>query len=60
VTHRQVVYREIVEIDGQIYTLSARDYTDSIAELIADQIIDPDCPNSELFDYVASDLETNP
>lgn len=57
---RQVIYKEIIEIDGHIYTLSARDYTDSIAELIADEVIDADCSNAELFDYVASDLEVNP
>lgn len=51
---REVIYKEIVEIDGRQYTITTCHYSDTIAELIADEIIEDD--NQAIIDHIIDDI----
>lgn len=51
---KDVVYKEIVEIDGRHYTITTCHYSDTIAELIADEVIEDD--NQAIIDHVIDDI----
>ena len=51
---KDVVYKEIVEIDGRQYTITTCHYSDTIAELIAYEIIEDD--NESIIDYIIDDI----
>lgn len=55
---KDVVYKEIVEIDGRQYTITTCHYSDTIAELIADEIIEDD--NQAIIDYIIDDIVNHP
>jgi len=50
---KQVIYKEIISIDGREYTVMSCDYSDSIAELIEDECIDGD--DQEIFNHIVND-----
>lgn len=49
-----VTYREVITIDGRDYTVSTCDYSESIAELIADSVIEDD--NQEIINHIIDDI----
>lgn len=51
---KDVVYKEIVEIDGRQYTITTCHYSDTIAELIADEIIEDD--SQAIIDHIIDDI----
>ena len=53
---KQIIYKEVIEVDGVEYTVMDRDYSETINELIADQII-PD-HNRDIFNYITDDIFT--
>jgi hypothetical protein len=51
---KQIIYKEVIEIDGREYTVFNRDYSESINEAIKDQIIEND--NQEIINYIVDDI----
>ena len=51
---KQVIYKEVIEIDGMEYTVMHRDYSETIDRLIFDQII-PD-HNNDIMLYIVDDI----
>lgn len=51
---KTVIYREVVTIDGRDYTVSTCDYSESIAGLIADSVIEDD--NQEIINHIVDDI----
>jgi len=51
---KQVIYKEIISIDGREYTVMNCDYSESIHELIEDQFMDGD--DQEIFNHIVDDL----
>lgn len=51
---KTITYREVVTIDGRDYTVSTCDYSESIAELIADSVIEDD--NQEIINHIIDDI----
>lgn len=51
---KQVIYREVISIDGRDYTVSNCDYSESIAELITDEILADD--NQEIINHIVDDI----
>jgi len=51
---KQVIYREVISIDGRDYTVSSCDYSKSIAELITDEILEDD--NQEIINHIVDDI----
>ena len=51
---KQVIYREVISIDGRDYTVSSCDYSESIASLIADEILEDD--NQEIINHIVDDI----
>lgn len=51
---KQVIYKEIIEIDGCEYTVSTCDYSESINELIEDNILDDN--NQEIINHLIDDI----
>ena len=51
---KQVIYKEVIEIDGVEYTVMNCDYSETINDLIADQII-PD-HNHDIVIYITHDI----
>jgi len=51
---KDIVYKEIVEIDGRQHTITTCHYSDTIAELVADEIIEDD--NQAIIDCIIDDI----
>lgn len=51
---KTITYREVVTIDGRDYTVSICDYSESIAGLIADSVIEDD--NQEIINHIVDDI----
>jgi hypothetical protein len=51
---KQIIYKEVIEIDGKQYTVSSCDYSESIQELIKDNIIEND--NQEIINHIVDDI----
>ena len=51
---KQVIYKEIISIDGREYTVSNCDYSESIHELINDNILEDD--NQEIVNHIVDDI----
>lgn len=51
---KQVIYLEVISIDGKDYTVSSCDYSESIADLIADEILEDD--NQEIINHIVDDI----
>ena len=51
---KQVIYKEVIEIDGVEYTVMNRDYSETIDHLIFYQII-PD-HNNDIVNYITDDI----
>jgi len=51
---KEIIYKEIVEIDGQQYVLTSCDYSESIDELIRDEVIEHD--NQSIIDHIIDDI----
>ena len=51
---KQIIYKEVIEIDGREYTVFNCDYSESINEAIKDQIIEND--NQEIINYIVDDI----
>jgi hypothetical protein len=51
---KQIIYKEVIEIDGREYTVTTCDYSDSINELIQDQMIEND--NQEIINHIVDDI----
>ncbi len=50
---KQVLYRHVISIDGREYTVHSCDYSESINELIQDQILEDN--NQEIVDTILQD-----
>lgn len=53
-THKEVIYKEIICIEGREYTVSTCDYSESIHQLIQDEILGDD--NQEIINHVVDDV----
>jgi len=51
---KQIVYKEIIEIDGCEYTITTWDFSDSINNLIQNQIIVND--NQEIINHIIDSI----
>lgn len=51
---KQIIYKEIIQIDGREYTVTTCDYSDSVNELIQNQIIEND--NQEIINHIVDDI----
>ena len=51
---KQVIYKEIISTDGREYTVSNCDYSESIYELINDNILEDD--NQEIVNHIVDDI----
>ena len=51
---KQVIYHEVISIDGRDYTVSSCDYSESIASLITDEILEDD--NQEIINHIVDDI----
>ena len=51
---KQVIYREVISIDGRDYTVSSCDYSESIVGLITDEILEDD--NQEIINHIVDDI----
>ena len=47
---KQIIYKEIIEIDGEVHTISTCDYSECIHDLNNDFILGPS--NQEIIDYI--------
>ena len=54
ITMKQIIYKEIIEIDGEVHTVSTCDYSESINDLNNDFILGPS--NQEIIDYITDDI----
>jgi len=51
---KQIIYKEIIEIDGTNYIIVSCDYSESINEAISDEILQGN--NDEIIDYITDDI----
>jgi hypothetical protein len=51
---KQIIYKEIIEIDGEVHTVSACDYSECINDLNNDFIVG--ASNQEIIDYITDDI----
>jgi hypothetical protein len=51
---KQIIYKEIIQINGREYTVTTCDYSDSVNELIQNQIIEND--NQEIINHIVDDI----
>jgi len=51
---KQVIYKEIVEIDGISHIILSCDYSKSINEAISDEVLQDN--NDEIIDYITDDI----
>jgi len=51
---KQVIYKEIIEIDGTNYIIVSCDYSESIDEAISDEVLQDN--NDEIIDYITDDI----
>lgn len=51
---KQVIYKEIIIVDGREYTVSTCDYSQSIHELIKDNVLEDD--NQEIVNHIVDDI----
>ena len=51
---KQIIYKEIIEIDGIDYIILSCDYSESINEAISDEILQGN--NDEIIDYITDDI----
>jgi hypothetical protein len=51
---KQITYKEIVEINGERYTVSCCDYSESISELIKDGVLYGS--NQEIVNHIVDDI----
>jgi hypothetical protein len=53
---REIIYKQIVEIDSKQYTIFACDYSESISELVEQGEIGSDSQSA--IDHIFSEIET--
>jgi hypothetical protein len=51
---KQIIYKEIIQINGREYTVTTCDYSDSVNELIQNQIIENN--NQEIINHIVDDI----
>jgi hypothetical protein len=51
---KQVIYKEIITIDGREYTVANCDYSESIYELLKDNVLEDD--NQEIVNHIVDDI----
>jgi hypothetical protein len=51
---KQIIYKEIVEINGERYTVSCCDYSESISELIKDRLLYDN--NQEIVNHIVDNI----
>ena len=51
---KQVIYKEIIVIDDREYTVSNCDYSESVNELIYDNILEDD--NQDIVNHIVDDI----
>jgi hypothetical protein len=51
---KQIIYKEIIEIDGGVHTVTTCDYSECINDLNNDFILGPS--NQEIIDYITDDI----
>ena len=51
---KQIIYKEIVEIDGINHIILSCDYSESINEAISDEVLQDN--NDEIIDYITDDI----
>ena len=51
---KQVIYREVITVDDRDYTVSNRDYSESIHQLIQDDVLEND--NQEIINHIVDDI----
>lgn len=51
---KQVIYKEIVEIDGINHVIVSCDYSESINEAISDEVLQDN--NDEIIDYITDNI----
>lgn len=51
---KQIIYKEIISIDSREYTVSTCDYSQSIYELIKDNVLEDD--NQEIVNHIVDDI----
>jgi len=54
ITMKQIIYKEIIEIDGEVHTIAACNYSECIHNLNNDFILGTS--NQEIIDYIADDI----
>lgn len=53
---KTVIYREQVVIDGRVYDLTTCDYSETVAEWIADGTLPLDAADQHICDYITDDI----
>jgi len=53
---REIIYKQIIEIDGKQYTIFACDYSESVSELVEQGEIESDSQSA--IDHIFSEIET--
>jgi hypothetical protein len=51
---KQIIYKEIIEIDGDVHIVTTCDYSESINDLNNDYILGPS--TQEIIDYITDDI----
>ena len=51
----RVTYKQVIIIDDQEHTILSCDYSDSISEAIANEIVEDD--EQDVIDFIVSDLQ---
>lgn len=51
---KQVTYKEVICIDDREYTVSTCDYSESIHQLIQDEVLEDD--NQEIVNHIVDDI----
>ena len=52
---KQVIYKEIIQIDGKVYTVAAHDYSEFICDLTNDFVLGTS--DVEILDYIIAGLK---
>jgi hypothetical protein len=51
---KQIIYKEIISIDDREYTVTTCDYSESINELINDNVLSDD--NQDIVNHIIDDI----
>jgi hypothetical protein len=52
---KQIIYKEIIQIDGKVHTVTTCDYSEFINDLINDDVLGTS--DVEILDYIIADLK---